>query len=268
MIRYVRSGTSSIPHGFLGEQKEGKPTSTILMNHPGYCSFLMPTIELPHECIEPFIEHQGEQRGFWLRKPRVIGETILIARQGKPVPDSHENRKWIFLDVQRAFGTGGHGTTEGCLLALEKYLRGRETVLDVGTGTGILAIAAYKLGAGHITAVDIDRTACLEARKNLALNEIEHGIFVREGGIQTAEGQFDIIAANLRTSVLMKLMDELISKLASRGIAIFSGILERELPAFLSFLEPYPLETLEIKRIRGWMTLVVRKGVRSGHPAA
>src|SRR4030067_431292 len=90
----------------------------------------------------------------------------------------------------------------------------------------------------------------------------------REGGIQTAEGQFDIIAANLRTSVLMKLMDELISKLASRGIAIFSGIWERELPAFLSFLEPYPLETLEIKRIRGWMTLVVRKGVRSGHPAA
>jgi len=268
MIGCKGSGTSSIPHGFLGEKKEGKPTSTILPNHPGYCPFPMPTIELPHECIEPFIEHQGEQRGFWLRKPRVIGETILIARQGKPVPDSHENRKLIFLDVQRAFGTGGHGTTEGCLLALEKYLRGGETVLDVGTGTGILAIAAYKLGAGHITAVDIDRTACLEARKNLAVNEIENGIDVREGGIQTAEGQFDIIAANLRTPVLIKLMDELISKLVSRGIAIFSGILERELPAFLSFLEPYPLETLDIKRILGWMTLVVRKGVRSGPPAA
>src|SRR4030067_2686253 len=201
MIRYVRSGTSSIPHGFLGEQKEGKPTSTILMNHPGDCSFLMPTIELPHECIEPFIEHQGERRGFWLRKPRVIGETILIARQGKPVPDSHENRIWIFLDVQRAFGTGGHGTTEGCLLALEKYLRGRETVRDERTRTGILAIAAYKLGAGHITAVGIDRAGSLEGRGNLSVNEIENGIFVREGGLQTAEGQFDIIAPNLPTSV-------------------------------------------------------------------
>ena len=250
------------------EQVRSLTGYAILPGHSGYCSFLMPMIELPHECIEPFIEHQGEQRGFWLRKPRVIGEKILIARKGKPVPDSHKNRKFIFLDVKSAFGTGGHGTTEGCLLALEKYLRGRETVLDVGTGTGILAIAAYKLGAGHITAVDIDRTACLETRKNLAVNEIENGIDVRVGGIQSAEGQFDIIAANLRTTVLIKLMDELISKLASRSIAIFSGILERELHSFLSFLEQYPLETLEIKRIHGWMTLVVKKGVRSGPPAA
>src|SRR4030067_2089807 len=136
LIRYIRSGTSSIAYGFLGERKEGKPTSTILMNHPGYCSFLMPTIELPHECIEPFIEHQGEQRGFWLRKPRVIGETILIARQGKTVPDSHEKRKWIFLDVQRAFGTGGDGTTEGWLLALEKVQPGGGNVPGVGGGTG------------------------------------------------------------------------------------------------------------------------------------
>src|SRR4030066_74197 len=107
----------------------------------------------------------------------------------------------------------------------------------------------------------MDFSRCQKSIRHRRRRQNEKGIFVGEGGVQTAEGQFDIIAANLRTSVLMNLMDELISKLASRGIAIFSGIWEMELPAFLSFLEPYPLETLEIKRIRGWMTLVVRKGV-------
>lgn len=215
------------------------------------------------EWFEPFIEHQGESRFFWLRKPRPVGETILIARKGSPVPDSRENRKTIFLDTPRAFGTGGHGTTEGCLLALEEFLRGEETVLDVGTGTGILAIAAHRLGARHVTAVDIDGASCREARKNLAANGIASGIEIREGGIEQAEGPFDIIAANLRPLLLVGLMEILVDKLQDRGIAILSGIMERELHPFLAFLSKHPLELLDRKRIRGWMTLVLQKESRS-----
>ena len=213
--------------------------------------------------IEPFIEHQGEPRAFWLRKPRAVGETILIARKGFPVPDSRNNRKTIFLDTERAFGTGGHGTTEGCLLALEKFQRGGETVLDVGTGTGILAIAAHRLGASRVTAVDIDGASCREARKNIAANGIANGIEVREGGIEQAEGPFDIIAANLRPLLLVELMEVLVGKLHDRGVVILSGIMEREIHPFLSFLEKHPLELLDGKRIRGWMTLVLRKESRS-----
>lgn len=219
------------------------------------------------ELIEPFIEHQGELRAFWLGRPRSIGKRLLVARKGMRIPGSLKNRAVITLEVKTAFGTGGHGTTEGCLLALETHIRGGESVLDVGTGTGILAIAARKLGAGRVAAIDIDGDACAETRRNVALSGID-GIDVIEGTVDAAFGRFDLIAANVRTPILVALMGELAGKLGDRGIAVFSGILERELCSFLSFLETYPLDLLESRRIHGWITVVAEKrpAGRSGHP--
>lgn len=210
----------------------------------------------PHILVEPFIEHQGERGRFWLRKPRKVGERLVIAREGASVPASAGGRTIIRLDALRSFGTGGHGTTEGCLLALEKAVTGGETVLDVGTGTGILAVAARKLGAGRVVAVDIDRAACAEARKNAASNGIEDGIAVIAGGIDSVRGKFDVVAANLRTPILADLLGEIAGKVSEGGAAIFSGILEREIHAFLPCLERASLEPLDLARIRGWMTLV------------
>ncbi|MGE5189971.1 MAG: 50S ribosomal protein L11 methyltransferase [Gemmatimonadota bacterium] len=206
--------------------------------------------------MEPFIEHLGERGRFWLRKPRAIGNRLVLARDGSPVPGSAGDRAVVRLAVGSAFGTGGHGTTEGCLLALEKAVRGGETVLDVGTGTGILAIAARKLGAGRVIAIDIDRAACAEARRNVAASGIGAGIGVIAGGIPSVRGIFDVVVANLRTPLLVDLADEVAARLAERGTAILSGILERELHAFLPCLESRGLECLELKRIRGWMTVV------------
>ena len=208
------------------------------------------------EWIEPFIERRGEKRGFWLRKARPIGEKLLVARKGSPL--RIPGKTVILLDPRSAFGTGGHGTTEGCLTALEKRIKGGETVLDVGTGTGILAIAARKLGAGRVTAIDIDPAACAESVKNIALNGIDHGIDVIQGGIESAKDRYEVVIANLRTPLLVDLMDRLTERLAGGGVAIFSGIMEMELHPFLAFLEGRRMETLEIKRIGGWMTLVSR----------
>ncbi|MGB7632000.1 MAG: 50S ribosomal protein L11 methyltransferase [Candidatus Deferrimicrobium sp.] len=209
------------------------------------------------ELIEPFIEHQGEKRGFWLRKPRPIGEKLLVAKKGSPL--RIPGKTVILLDPRRAFGTGGHGSTEGCLVSLEKFIKGGETVLDVGTGTGILAISARKLGAGHVTAIDIDPVACTETVKNIALNGIDGGIDVIEGGIESAKDQYDVITANLRTPLLVDLIDRLKERLAGRGVVIFSGIMEMELHPFLSFLEGHRMETLGMERISGWMTVVSRR---------
>jgi len=209
------------------------------------------------EWIEPFIERQGEKRGFWLRKARPIGEKLLVARKNRPL--RIPGRTVILLDPRSAFGTGGHGTTEGCLTALEKFIKGGETVLDVGTGTGILAIAARKLGAGRVTAIDIDPAACAETVKNIGLNGIDHGIDVIEGGIESAKDRYDVVAANLRTPLLVDLMDGLTERLAGGGVAIFSGITEMELHPFLSFLEGRCMEALEMERIGGWMTVVSRR---------
>lgn len=207
--------------------------------------------------IEPFIEHQWEKRGFWLRKSRPIGETLLIARKDR-LPRA-PGKTVILLDPGSAFGTGGHGTTEGCLLAFEKHIVGGETVLDVGTGTGILAVAARKLGAGHVTAIDTDPAACGETARNIALNGIDGGIDVIEGGIEAVTGRFDVIAANLRTPLLVELMDGLMERLAARGVAVFSGMMEAELHPFLSLLERYRMEVLGMERIRGWMTVVSKR---------
>jgi ribosomal protein L11 methyltransferase len=209
------------------------------------------------ELIEPFIELQGEKRGFWLRKSRAIGETLLVAKGIRP-PRTH-GRTVILLDPRSAFGTGGHGTTEGCLRALERLIKGGETVLDIGTGTGILAIAARKLGASHVAAVDIDPAACAETRKNIALNGIAGGIAVIAGGIESANGRYDVIAANLRTPLLVDLMDEMTERLARGGHAILSGIMEAELHPFLKFLEGRRMETVLMDRIGGWMTVITRK---------
>jgi len=214
--------------------------------------------------IEPFIEHQGERRGFWLRKPRPVGEKILIVREGQVVPELFRSRASIFLDFRSAFGTGGHGTTEGCLIAMEKAIRGGERVLDVGTGTGILAVAAHKLGAGHVTAVDIDRGACGATRNNLALNGIAGGVIIVEGGIRSVSARYDVIVANLRTPVLVEIIDDLADRLNRAGVAILSGILEREIHPFLSLLDERLFEPPEILRFQGWMTLVSGKSTLPG----
>jgi ribosomal protein L11 methyltransferase len=208
--------------------------------------------------VEPFIEHQGEQRGLWLRKPRAIGEKLLIARNGSAIPAPWKERTTVFLDFRSAFGTGGHGTTEGCLVEMEKFIRGGERVLDVGTGTGILAIAARKLGAAQVTAVDIDRGACEETGRNLAMNGISGGVVVVQGGIRSVADRYDIVVANLRTPVLAGIVGDLAGRLDRSGIAILSGILERELHPFLSLLGEYLIGTPEIRRVRGWMTLASR----------
>jgi len=209
------------------------------------------------ELIEPFIEHLGEKRGFWLRKARPIGEKLLVAKKNHTL--RIPGKTVIFLDPRSAFGTGGHGTTEGCLVALEKRIKGGETVLDVGTGTGILAIAARKLGADRVTAIDIDPAACSESVKNIALNGIDGGIDVIEGGIESAKDRYDVIVANLRTPLLVDLMDRLTERLAGGGVAIFSGIMEMELHPFLAFLDGRRMETLEMERIGGWITVVSRR---------
>ena len=221
--------------------------------------------------IEPFIEHQGERRGFWLRKPRPVGKKFLIARKSHVIPELLRHRSLILLDFHGAFGTGGHGTTEGCLIAMEKTVRGGERVLDVGTGTGILAIAAYRLGAVHVTAVDIDRGACAETRKTLALNGITGGVDVLEGGVRSVGDRYDVVVANLRTPVLVEILEDLSDRLDRSGVAILSGILEGEIHPFLSLLEERLFEPPEILRFQGWITVVsgkrpLREPVREGPP--
>ncbi len=132
----------------------------------------------------------------------------------------------IDIDPGMAFGTGQHPTTAMCLRALEDHVRPGSRVLDLGCGSGILAIAAAKLGAEQVLALDIDPNAVRAAQENASANGVADVIDVREGTVDVASGPFDLIVANISGLTLERLAVQLARPLRPGGWLIASGFLE------------------------------------------
>ena len=175
-----------------------------------------------------------------------VGERFTIL---PPWEDIRKDRINLIIDPAMAFGTGHHETTRSCLVLMEKYAAnsGTKSFLDVGTGTGILAIAAVKIGFERVVAVDTDILAVDAARTNSRLNNASE-MEIREGSVSDLNQTFDVIAANLISGVLVLLAPAIASHLKQGGVAILSGILagqddevvESMAQAGLSLLERYP----------------------------
>jgi len=130
----------------------------------------------------------------------------------------------IRLDPGMAFGTGQHPTTLMCLRALEELLRPGMDVLDLGTGSGILALAAAKLGAASVLALDIDPQAAVVARENVRLNGLEAVVQVGEGGLdETLSTAFDLAMANISAPVIVEMASTLAEVLRPGGVLIVAG---------------------------------------------
>ncbi|MFZ1984592.1 MAG: 50S ribosomal protein L11 methyltransferase [Desulfatitalea sp.] len=134
----------------------------------------------------------------------------------------------IEIDPGMAFGTGTHPTTAMCVQLLENHLRPGQAVLDVGTGSGILLIAAAKLGAGRLSGVDLDPLAVAIARDNLRLNGIAPERSELRCGylVDVVESRFDLVVANILADVIIDLLDRIVSVLRPGGLFICSGIIE------------------------------------------
>lgn len=131
----------------------------------------------------------------------------------------------IRLDPGMAFGTGLHPTTQMCLAALEDYLAPGGDVLDLGTGSGILAIAAAKLGAGHVLAVDNDPQAIEVARENVRANGTQDAVTVRQGSLAETPGDYDVVAVNILARVIVEMVEEgLAARMRPDGVLITAGI--------------------------------------------
>jgi ribosomal protein L11 methyltransferase len=163
-------------------------------------------------------------------KPLPVGQRLMIAPPWEEGPFPPE-RLVIRIEPAMAFGTGHHATTRMCLETLEEGLAmwsGKDgpSVLDVGTGTGILAIAAARLGARRIIALDSDPEATSAAKQNLVLNRLERLVEVRQGDLDVLEAgfQFDLIVANLDTKTLCPLLGALRDRLAREGREVISGV--------------------------------------------
>jgi ribosomal protein L11 methyltransferase len=159
--------------------------------------------------------------------PLTVGKRLFIHPPWvRKVPPG---RVCIVIDPGMAFGTGHHATTRGCLVLLEQFLAGArcESVLDLGTGSGILAIAAVKLGAERVWALDVDKEACRAALENARANDVADRISVCESADGVA-GQHGLVLANLLATQLVECTPQLVGWLRSGGVVIGSGILHDE----------------------------------------
>jgi ribosomal protein L11 methyltransferase len=176
-------------------------------------------------------EHQIErvEEQDWVRLTQSQFDPIPISQRLWIVPSWHDapdpEAITLVLDPGLAFGTGSHPTTRLCLQWLEANLHGGESVLDYGCGSGILAIAAVKLGAGPVVGVDVDAQAVTSSRDNAERNQVAAGFYLPDAA---PAGQFDVLVANILTNPLKALMPLLEARVKRGGRIALSGILAEQ----------------------------------------
>ncbi|HLL16253.1 MAG TPA: 50S ribosomal protein L11 methyltransferase [Pyrinomonadaceae bacterium] len=194
----------------------------------------------------------GEWKKSW--RPVEVGARFVVAPPWGEVED-RPGRICIRIEPGMAFGTGTHETTRLCLVALEKYFTGA-SLLDVGTGTGILAIAAAKLHAGaRVEACDTDAEAVEIARENATLNGVAAQVNFRTGTIEETGASFDCVCANLTADVILPLLPALMG--ATCGRLILSGILDTQADAVRARLAALGASDTETVADGEWVAIIV-----------
>lgn len=191
-------------------------------------------------------------------KPVKVGKNILIKPVWEETPQNGEIV--IELDPGMAFGSGTHETTRMCLKLLEEYIKSDSSVLDIGTGSGILSIGAAKLGASDIKAVDIDSVAVKVAKENAKLNKVEDKIDISCGNLtEKISGKYDIVIANIIADAIITLSADASKFLKSDGIYITSGIIEHRIDDVKKALTENGFNIIHIERERDWAAIVCKK---------
>lgn len=167
----------------------------------------------------------------------------------------------IELDPGRAFGTGSHPTTSLCLKLMEENIKEGDSVIDVGTGSGILMIAADRLGASEVYGTDIDELAVESAKENLELNGIsEDRARVYLGNLVSVVNgkKFDVVVANILADVLLILLNDISKVVKKDGLVIFSGIIDEKCELLKREVEALGMEILEVKADKEWRAMLIK----------
>ncbi|ARJ49890.1 50S ribosomal protein L11 methyltransferase [Staphylococcus lutrae] len=167
---------------------------------------------------------------------------------------------YIELDPGMAFGTGDHPTTSMCLKALEETIQPHHQVIDVGTGSGILSIAAYLLGAQSIKAIDLDEMAIKVAQENFEKNNCLHVIDTATGNLLIGETKhYDVVIANILAHIIEKMVKDAYNCLNPDGYFIASGIIEEKRETIQSLMEETGFVIKEVKHDQNWICIIGQK---------
>lgn len=191
---------------------------------------------------------------FW---PEKITDTIVVKPTWRDYPID-EDKIIIEIDPGMAFGTGTHPTTALCIQMIEAHLQAGDTFLDVGTGSGILMIAAAKLGALDLCGVDSDAMAVGVAEKNLAVNHIDHFRLFTGNLADAVNGTFDVVVANILAEVILELLPAVTTVMQKDGLFICSGIITAKKDAVLAGLKESELTVIDELEKEGWVAIAAR----------
>ena len=266
----IEQQVAEIAHVDLIEQELlDKPRDTVIIHlylEPGasqvetlaLIAARMEAAGIPYTVETEGVEQEDWQNG-WRKyyHPMEIGSRLAVVPSWQQYDT---DRVKLILDPGLAFGTGGHETTSLCLEALDEQVRGGERVLDIGTGSGILAIAALKLGAASAEGVDIDPVAVRTAGENAALNGVQDKLTVLVGDLSDkASGTYDIITANIVANAILSLAPAVPGLMAEGATFIASGIIDSRKDEVIAGLEKAGLAVVEVKEKRGWECIVCKK---------
>jgi ribosomal protein L11 methyltransferase len=194
--------------------------------------------------------------------PQKIGRLLWVTPPWATAPRPR-HRHVITIEPGMAFGTGTHATTRGCLEFIEEaacsFKGSAFRALDVGTGSGILAIAAAKLGAEEVWALDSDPRALKVARQNVRCNCVQDKVYVSERSLSRVRKAFPVVVANLTAEAIMDLAGPLARRVGPEGFLILSGILGPKSAEVLSHFATKAFQICRRKREKEWVTLLLRR---------
>ncbi len=195
-------------------------------------------------------------------------DDILIIPSWEDVKPEDKDKMIIHIDPGTAFGTGMHETTQLCMRQLKKYVNKDTQILDVGTGSGILSIAALKLGASHAVGTDLDPCAISAVKENLEANDVPVtdmdmilGNIIDDKAIQDEVGyeKYDIVVANILADVLIPLTPVILHQMKKGGLYITSGIIDDKEESVVAAVKSAGLEVLEVTHQGEWVSVTARK---------
>jgi ribosomal protein L11 methyltransferase len=193
--------------------------------------------------------------------PFKVGDRLVIHPSWVDWPKTG-NEVVLTLDPGQAFGTGTHATTGLCLEALAEHFASEQPplkILDVGTGSGILAMAGAALGAREVLACDIDNDACRVAAENVQQNQLDPFVTITGQSLAQISGQYELVLANILAGENIRLASQLVERLAPQGRLVLSGILIEQEQQVINGFAPFNLKQLSISHRDEWTCIVYQR---------